>query len=172
MRPATFIFLALAFANASATSLNPTRGDERRRADAPEDTEPEATIREARARGDAGTSTRRRRLDADGERGGYESHQLRKEDRREDLEALRRRASEKLADHREGREMLGERDLVHLSRRMAALKRKMRSVDGETPERVSPMCLFLFVASLISLYNTYQHRHAFVLSRIAIIICK
>ena len=51
----------------------------------------------------------------------------------------------------EGRETLDERDLMYLSRRMAALERKMRSVDGEMQERVrvqyyeAGLCLFVGV---------------------------
>jgi hypothetical protein len=154
MRSATYVFLALAFANVSATTSNPTRGDDRRYADALEELEREMVIgdgggvrKAGGARGDAGrsrsttpttASLHRHRLDTDDQHTGYKSHQLWKEEKKEGLEAARRRVSEKLADHREGRETLGERDLAHLSRRMAALERKMISVDGETPERVSP----------------------------------
>lgn len=83
------------------------------------------------------TGLHRHRLDVDGEHAGYKSHHLWKEDKREELEGMRRRASEALAIHDEGREILDERDLKNLARRMAALERKMRSVDGETPEGVS-----------------------------------
>jgi hypothetical protein len=66
------------------------------------------------------------------------------------LEDVRRRASETLDDHLEGRETLDERDLMYLSRRMAALERKMRSVDGETPERVSVQYMWLAFVCLLA----------------------
>ena len=158
MRSAILVFIALAFADSSATTSTSIRADDRHYADALEELEREMMIRdgggvrEARARGDAGRSRstpttanlHRHRLDADDEHTGYKSHQTWKEDKKEELEGMRRRASEKLVDHREGRETLGERDLVSLSKRMAALERKMRSVEGETPEMVNTYRLYCF----------------------------
>ena len=77
-------------------------------------------------------------------------HQLWKEDEKEGLEDVRCRALETLDDHLEGRETLDERDLMYLSRRMAALERKMRSVDGETPERVSVQYMWLAFVCLLA----------------------
>jgi hypothetical protein len=155
MRSAIVAFFALAFADSSATTSTSIRVDDRHYADALEELEREMVIgdgggvrKAGGARGDAGrsrsttpttASLHRHRLDAEDQHTGYKSHQLWKGDEREGgLEGMRRSASETLADHREGRETLGEQELVSLSRRMAALERRMRSAHGETPERVSP----------------------------------
>ena len=83
------------------------------------------------------------------EAGGYKSHKLRKEDAKEELEDNVKHRKRSMTT--EGRETLDERDLMYLSRRMAALERKMRSVDGEMQERVrvqyyeAGLCLFVGV---------------------------
>ncbi len=169
MRSARIVFLALAFADSFATTSTSIHGDDRHYADALEELEHEMMIgdgggvRKASARGDAGRSRstpttanlHRHRIDADDEHTGYNSHQIWKEDKKEELEGMRRRASETLADHLQGRETLDERDLVSLSKRMAALERKIRSVEGETPERVNIYRLPLSVSSWTTCLNIF-----------------
>ncbi|KAL3810971.1 hypothetical protein ACHAXA_005387 [Cyclostephanos tholiformis] len=177
MRSATLIFLlapALFIDSSSATSTTTIRGDDRLYADALEELEREMTRMGHGGGGDGvggvprmvdgrdddcgGGGSRPSRSTTDDAHAAYRSHRPWKGGRIEELEGMRRRASEALADrHIDGtREVLDERDLSSLSRWMAALDGKMRSETEEWYlERVE-----YHERGLIDKFERRKHKHA------------
>jgi len=75
----------------------------------------------------------------------YHKRQIQKQ---KQINELHKSTLEILDDHHEGRKLMNDVDLEHHTRRLSVLSKKKRSLETESPERVS-LCKCLFVRILL-----------------------
>ena len=86
----------------------------------------------------------------------YHKRQIQKQ---KQINELHKSTLEILDDHHEGRKLLSDKDLEHHTRRLSVLSKKKRSLETESPERVSFLYIvfLLFVCHLLYLGSDHMH---------------
>ena len=86
----------------------------------------------------------------------YHKRQIQKQ---KQINDMHKSTLEILDDHHEGRKLLKDVDLEHHTRRLSVLSKKKRSLETESPERVS---LYIFMCFFFCVCVIYYHFYCFI----------
>lgn len=82
----------------------------------------------------------------------YHKRQIQKQ---KQINELHKSTLEILDDHHEGRKLLNDVDLEHHNRRLSVLSKKKRSLETESPERVSFYIISFYISMCLCIYHFY-----------------
>jgi len=88
----------------------------------------------------------------------YHKRQIQKQ---KQINELHKSTLEILDDHHEGRKLLSDVDLEHHTRRLSVLSKKKRSLETESPERVSFRYCVVFILTYLLYIQVSNHTQIF-----------